>query len=293
MPASTTQADPHVVVRCMRAAAATSAIVQRTRAPLHTSILHRVSPLLGPGSLSLALVHTGGALLAGDSLAIDMCLDPGARLHVSTVGATCIHGPSPHILSAAPSVLHTRYSVAADARLVVLPHAVIPFARATLHAHTDLCLEDGAVCVVGEILAAGRIARNEVFAFREMRSSLTLSMDGRVLAMDRLRLQHCPEVSGDTMSASVAASHPCAALAWGPYTHLATLWLSAPWAGDALAARLHAAIQQLSGGTRTLIGSATHARGAAVLVRLLGHNAESLKSALEQLSVMALCDDRS
>ena len=131
----------------------------------------RAFALPGPvgGQRSGRLVHlhnVSGGVLAGDRLALDVEIEAGAAAQITTTGATRLYR---HRAGAADSVQHARFSVGDTALLEYLPDAVIPYAGSRHIQRTQIRLGRGATLLWWEVLAPGRLAAGERFAFERLR----------------------------------------------------------------------------------------------------------------------------
>jgi urease accessory protein len=82
------------------------------------------------------------------------------------------------------------FTLQAESVLVYMPEQTIPFANAAFHQDITVRLGPGAYAFLGDILAPGRVARGERFAYREFDSRLRVeNANGDVMLVDRTRLQ--------------------------------------------------------------------------------------------------------
>ncbi len=115
------------------------------------------------------LVHlhnVSGGVVAGDRLALDVNLQAGASAQITTTGATRLYR---HRAGAAGSEQHSRFSVGDGALLEYLPDAVIPYAGSRHTQKTEIHLGAGSTLFWWEVLAPGRQAAGERFAFERLR----------------------------------------------------------------------------------------------------------------------------
>ena len=137
------------------------------------------------GTAYIYLLSPGGGVVGGDRYAIRVTLEAGARACMTTASATKLYA-SPD------SMARQRFEVILQAGAVFeyLPEQIIPFARSAFHQEMSVHLGSGAVAVLMEIVAPGRLARGEAFAYRDYSSGLSvLDAQGRVLLRERTRLQ--------------------------------------------------------------------------------------------------------
>jgi urease accessory protein len=162
----------------MRDNGRTAIIQQRSRPPLQTFGLQEAD---GCGSAYLQIVNPCGGLFEGDSAEVEVRLQPGAHLYLTTQAATkvypCEHGQITR--------QYLRLHVASGAVLEYVPLPLIPLAGARYTQETDIRVASGGICLVGEVLAPGRIARGECFAYQMLRSRVEGWMDDRLALFEQ------------------------------------------------------------------------------------------------------------
>jgi urease accessory protein len=207
------------------------------------------------------LLNPGGGVLGGDTYTIVVTLEAGAH--------ACLTTPSATRLYAAPGAAtqqRVELTLHRGAVLTYLPEQTIPFANAAFQQHMTVRLGPGACVFLGEIVAPGRLARGERFAYREYCSSLRVEdAQGQVLLLERTRLQ--PQ------------RQPLEALGLlEGYPYLGTFY--ALCAGTVLPGTLAEEVHTLLAGRQRLVGSATMLECGGVAVRLLGEEHQGLRQAL-------------
>jgi urease accessory protein len=136
---------------------------------------------------ALAHLHNvSGGLLGGDLLKLDVQAGAGTNVQITTTGATRIYRA--RCGATATTQLNT-IAVGRDAVLEYLPDAIIPFAGARFVQRTEIRMEAGAGLFWWEILASGREASGEVFQYESAHLMLDLSVTGKLVAMERMRLE--------------------------------------------------------------------------------------------------------
>jgi len=120
-----------------------------------------------PESGRLVHLHNvSGGVLAGDRLALDIEVEAGAGAQVTTTGATRLYRHRP---GAVDSAQYSTFSVGDGALLEFLPDPVIPYAASRHAQRTEIRLGHGAALLWWEVLAPGRLAAGERFAFERLR----------------------------------------------------------------------------------------------------------------------------
>lgn len=145
----------------------------------------RAFPQTGGGSLA-HLHNVSGGVLAGDRLSLDVRVGPGACAQVTTTGATRLYRHRP---GAAASEQHTSLHVASGGLLEYVPDAVIPFGGSRHTQSTSVHLEDGATFFWWEVLAPGRQAMGEEFAYESLRVRTRVQSATRPLLIEEFSLE--------------------------------------------------------------------------------------------------------
>ena len=117
-------------------------------------------------SAYLQIVNPCGGLFEGDTAELDVRVEDGVSLYLTTQAATKIY-PSEH---GVVSRQGTRFHVTPGGILEYCPLPLIPFARARFIQEMTIVVEPGGICLVAEVLAPGRLARGERFAYDMVRS---------------------------------------------------------------------------------------------------------------------------
>lgn len=213
------------------------------------------------GTAYVYLLNPCGGLLGGDTYTMTIALEAGAQAVFTTPSATKLYA-APH----AATRQTIDCTVGADAIFTYMPEQLIPFADAALQQRITVHLERGACAFVGDILAPGRIARGEVFAYREYDARLRVyDAEGRPLVLERTLLrprQH--RLDGRGM--------------FEGYTYLGTLY--ALCEGRSLEPTLPDALHALLAGRDTLIASATALAQSGLVVRILAADHSSISQAM-------------
>lgn len=149
-------------------------------APIHLS-----KPHWEENTLVLNIVNPTAGFLEGDRLEVDVLVEQGARLLLTSPGANRVHTMS---LGGGAEV-RQRLRVAAGASLEMWPELLIPQRGARYWQRTDIELAAGAELLFFERLAPGRTAMGEVFEFAEVRLDTDVRVDGRLLLRERSRLE--------------------------------------------------------------------------------------------------------
>jgi len=160
----------------------TAIVRQRSRPPLQTFGLQSDDR---HGGAYLQIVNPCGGLFEGDSAEVEVSLRQGAHLYLTTQAATKVY-PAEHGQVTRQLI---RLRIASGAILDYFPLPLIPFARALYVQEMAIQVESGGVCLVAEVLAPGRVARGEHFAYHMVRSRVEGWLDDRLVLFEQLILQ--------------------------------------------------------------------------------------------------------
>jgi urease accessory protein len=139
------------------------------------------------GGAALAHLHNvSGGLLGGDQLALKVSVGAGARVQLTTTGATRIYRPRRHAL---PATQSNEFTLNECALLEYVPDAIIPFAGARFSQSTTIHLAKGAGIFWWEILAPGREAHGEAFAYHCVEMKTNVIALGQPIASERVRIE--------------------------------------------------------------------------------------------------------
>lgn len=141
-----------------------------------------------PNSLGQAVVHlhnVSGGIVSGDSLHLSIEAGEDTRVQVTSVGATRIYRQRP---GRGAARLSTSIRVDDGGMLEYLPDVIIPFAGSGCSQSTSVSLGSNAGYIAWEILAAGRVASGEEFAFDFFQSECSVRSGTRPLVLERYLL---------------------------------------------------------------------------------------------------------
>ena len=229
------------------------------RAPLQVMRPHYLDET---GTAYIYLLSPGGGVVGGDRYEVTITLENGARACVTTASATKIY-------DSAGRTARQSFDVFLQAGTVFeyLPEQIIPFAGSVFRQDMKVRLGHGALAVLAEIVAPGRLARGEAFSYDDYSSGLSVAdSEGRLLLRDRTRLQPKNWIAGSGLG-----------LLEG-YTYLGTLYVLGESCGapGVLVDDLHGLLAGLQRG----IGGATALERGGVVVRLLAEDHETVSRAL-------------
>jgi urease accessory protein len=136
---------------------------------------------------ALAHLHNvSGGLLGGDRLALNVNVGAGASVQLTTTGATRIYRTR---RDAVPTTQSNEFTLNEGALLEYVPDAIIPFAGARFSQATTIRLTQGAGLFWWEILAPGREARGETFAYDCVEMKTDVIALEQTIASERVRIE--------------------------------------------------------------------------------------------------------
>lgn len=160
----------------------------------------------------MALVHlhnVSGGVLGGDNLTLNVLVGSHSRAQLTTPGATRIYRRQSDYPGA---IQQQHFTVEAHALLEYLPDPIIPFAGACFRQVTEIQLAEGAGLFWWEIVAPGREALQESFAYETLEMSVDIKAHQRPIAIERVQIQ--------------PGLRPLTSLArLGPYRYFATFYI--------------------------------------------------------------------
>lgn len=160
---------------------------------------------------TMYFMETSGGMVAGDENYIKIVLDKDVCVNIIQQSATKIY----------PSVANKwckqkiKISLSPGAVLKWFPESIIPFKDSLFRGETEIELSKDSSLFWGEIIAPGRLRRNEIFQFRKFENEFSIKQDGRLIAVDNYQL------IPDEMDFS-------SILIMGGYNYYGTCWYISP-----------------------------------------------------------------
>jgi urease accessory protein len=137
------------------------------------------------GAALIHLHNVSGGLLGDDRLAMSVQLSENAKVQITTTGATRIYRARE---SASAATQKTEIALAENAFLEYLPDPIIPYAAARYAQQTTIHLAKNAGLFWWEILAPGREAHGELFAYDSVEMKTDIIAEGQKIARERIQL---------------------------------------------------------------------------------------------------------
>jgi urease accessory protein len=145
----------------------------------------RAFPLQDGGAL-VHLHNVSGGVLGGDDLALNLDIDSGAIVQTTTTSATRLYRPR---TDASIAYQRTTITIGEGGLLEYLPDPLIPFAGARYLQESSITLADNAGFLGWEILAPGREARSECFAFDRVQLRLDIYATKQPILLERATIE--------------------------------------------------------------------------------------------------------
>jgi urease accessory protein len=142
--------------------------------------------ILEDGTALAHLHNVSGGLLGGDRLTMQIHAESGAKVQLTTTGATRIYRNREGF---SPTTQRNEISIGQAALLEYLPDATIPFAGARYLQRTSINLGADAGMFWWEIIAPGREASGEILEYEEFAVRTSVSAMGRRIAAESFRMR--------------------------------------------------------------------------------------------------------
>jgi urease accessory protein len=228
---------------------------QRFSAPYHLS-----KPYRDGKNLCLQIAQVSGGILTGDRLTMDIQVQEGARLNISTPSATRVM-----TMPEGEARVEQVFRIGKDAWLEVWPESLMPHRDSALHQKTSIQLEEGGSLRYMEIIAPGRVAHGESLEWKQLHLQMHLQI-GKTLVLR------------ETLSLGPELWRRWALLTKNPAPWLGNLFLirPAPWSQDELAG-LRAVVPS------NVLPGITQLTPGALFLRAIAGDGLSLRDYLEQI----------
>jgi urease accessory protein len=122
------------------------------------------------GAAYTLLVNPSGGLVGGDHLSIDMNVEQGAHVLISSPSANRVYRTEGKV-----SEQHVNITVGPGAILEWFPEHTIPFAGSRFRQILHATLAPGATLLLWDAVASGRIAREERWAFTDVENEIRIT----------------------------------------------------------------------------------------------------------------------
>jgi urease accessory protein len=177
-----TFAANRAIGRSAFAVQAKAGVTRRTRVREEGSLRVRFP---GPASAELeaVIVNTAGGVAGGDRFALDVTVEPGARLVVTTAAAEKVYRTLEP-----DATIDVRLAVGATSSLAWLPRETILFNRARLRRTINIDLAEDARLLLAEAIVFGRSGMGEAVDAAGVFDRWHLRRGGRLIHAEAMRL---------------------------------------------------------------------------------------------------------
>lgn len=204
------------------------------------------------------VMSTGGGIVGGDRLDMDVRVSAGAHALVTTQAANRVHR-----MDVGYATQNVALTLGAGAVCEWLPDPLIPYGGSRFQQRLRAEVPDDAVLIAADVLTAGRVARGESWDVDAYVSAVEISRpDGTLLAVDTTHITRDE------------AGHP---LVTGDADAIGTLFVVAPGPAEELAAVMREAADA-AGSVRC--GVSTLPDGCGAWLRVLGRGQENVEAAV-------------
>nr|WP_306792683.1 urease accessory protein UreD [Collinsella urealyticum] len=220
------------------------------------------------GEATVILMDSSGGLLPGNTNEIRLSTKPGVRARLRPQAATLIH-PS---FDGGISSQYITIDVADESSFMWEPEVTIPYTGSRYKTDVEVHLEKNSYFSWGDILAPGRLHKDERFEYETLLSRMRIYREGELIAFDSLRLD--------------PADHDLTRLGvLDGADYIATMWFAIPSVYsvdvEALAAPIEAAAGLVTGGISEI-------EEGLYLIRLLGSDLVALRALMAEVGRIAL-----
>ena len=199
----------HLHLRCETRADGTSYISDQSfRAPIHLSKSHHDA-----GCVIQTIVNPTAGFFDGDLLETNVVVARDARLVLSTPSASRVYPTR----SGKPASNFQKFTLEENASLEWIPEPFIPHAGASYFQKTFLQLRPTSSLLFFDWIAPGRVAKGEIFAYRNLRWELDLQVDDTLTARERYNLDPIDQ-SLEALKAKFPAAHYLSVYAAGDFS---------------------------------------------------------------------------
>ncbi|WP_427019048.1 urease accessory protein UreD [Pseudarthrobacter sp. P1] len=226
----------------------------------HRGALRILRPhyLDGTAQVCYVVVNPGGAYLGGDRYGIDVEVQPGARLLLTTQSATKIYRTP-----GSQAEQSTRIRLGAGASLESIPDQLIAYRGASYRQNTVVEMAASSSLVMAEVVTPGWSPDGALFGYDTVRLRTDISVDGRLVVLDNLQI-------------TPAGSSPVDGMAFlEHYTHLGSLLVVDQRVDAALVDELHDLLSPLDPDGQLGISLLA---GPGLVVRALSNSTEPLNA---------------
>lgn len=216
------------------------------------------------GEVMVYMMATCPGIFNGDEQTISVILEEDAHLFLTDSSPTELH-PSG---TKDPMNQTMTFKLQRGSTLEYLPETLIPFKDSNYKGKTTVYMESGAQAFLSEMVAAGRIGRNEFYEYIGLETRFKVYWNEELKVSDVIRLDPS---QGLTRKAVL-----------DDYTHFGSVWMLSEQVTDAHLEYIRQHILNDCEGTK-VYGGTSLLNENGLVVRLLGYSSESLQSYIQKV----------
>jgi urease accessory protein len=130
-----------------------------TKGPIHAQRALYLEESI-PSMAYMYIMSTSGGILQGDRYRMDIALSKGAKVHITTQGATRIYRMERNYATQIVNV-----DLEADTYFEFIPDQIIPYRNSRFYQTLKMRVHDSATMVYSEMVVPGRVASGESFEY--------------------------------------------------------------------------------------------------------------------------------
>lgn len=214
------------------------------------------------GESIVYLTSSSPGLFNGDRQEISCRLEEGAHLFLTDVSATELH-PS---LTQEECRQNQMFQLGKNSKFEYMPEPLIPFKGSNYAGKMSIYMTEGAQAIVGEMITAGRVGRDEIFEYQCLQSRFEMYWDDQLQVWDSIRLKPESNLKENGVL--------------GDFTHMSTLWILSEQIKVEHLQHIQNEIlkddERLDG-----YGGASFLENRGIVIRVLGHSAQTLQKIMK------------
>lgn len=210
------------------------------------------------GEIIVYLASSSPGLFNGDRQEIACLVKEGAHLFLTDASATELH-PS---LTKKECRQNQIFQLEKNSKFEYMPEPLIPFKESNYEGEMSIHMTKGAQAIIGEIITAGRVGRNEIFEYQCFQSSFKVYWDEQLEVWDSIRLTPESNLKENGVL--------------GDFTHISTLWILSDHIKIEHLEHLQNGILKESE-MLDVYGGASLLQNKGMVIRVLGHSSQTLQ----------------
>lgn len=149
-----------------------------------TPPLKLIEPIYEGDIANLMVLNVSAGLMEGDKQDIVFDIASNSKLKVTSQSYEKVHDTQNGY-----AMRNTTINIANNAFFSYMPLPCIPFANSSFKNSTTIHLHEDSILHYGEIFCAGRVARDEIFAFKHFQQNIHVYKNNDLLFYDNMNLR--------------------------------------------------------------------------------------------------------